>query len=277
MKPASFDLLQPINWKQALEGMREFEEDAQVLAGGQSLVAMLNMRIAKPKILIDINTIKEANTIISSKDTIEISALYRQLELEKRKETKNDLPLIYEALPYIGQQQHRARGTIVGSLCHADPSSELPLCFIALKGILKLNSYKNERLVKAEDFFLGPLLTSRKQNEIVTSVVIPKAKKNAGYAFNEISEKHGDFALASFAVIAEEKKIRLVVGGVCEIPTAIEWSTHDLKELKDLLNDFAWDLETITDQYTSARYKRDLIRHTGLNTIKSAIDRIILN
>jgi len=277
MKPASFDLLQPINWKQALDGMREFEEDAQVLAGGQSLVAMLNMRIAKPKILIDINTIKEANTIISSKDTIEISALYRQLELEKRKETKNDLPLIYEALPYIGQQQHRARGTIVGSLCHADPSSELPLCFIALKGILKLNSYKNERLVKAEDFFLGPLLTSRKQNEIVTSVVIPKAKKNAGYAFNEISEKHGDFALASFAVIAEEKKIRLVVGGVCEIPTAIEWSTHDLKELKDLLNDFAWDLETITDQYTSARYKRDLIRHTGLNTIKSAIDRIILN
>ena len=277
MKPASFDLLQPINWKQALDGMREFEEDAQVLAGGQSLVAMLNMRIAKPKILIDINTIKEANTIISSKDTIEISALYRQLELEKRKETKNDLPLIYEALPYIGQQQHRARGTIVGSLCHADPSSELPLCFIALKGILKLNSYKNERLVKAEDFFLGPLLTSRKQNEIVTSVVIPKAKKNAGYAFNEISEKHGDFALASFAVIAEEKKIRLVVGGVCEIPTAIEWSTHDLKELKDLLNDFAWDLETITDQYTSARYKRDLIRHTGLNTIKAAIDRIILN
>ena len=206
MKPASFDLLQPINWKQALDGMREFEEDAQILAGGQSLVAMLNMRIAKPKILIDINTIKEENTIISSKDTIEISALYRQLELEKRKETKNDLPLIYEALPYIGHQQHRARGTIVGSLCHADPSSELPLCFIALKGILKLNSYKNERLVKAKDFFLGPLLTSRKQNEIVTSVVIPKAKKNTGYAFNEISEKYGDFALASFAVIAEEKK-----------------------------------------------------------------------
>jgi 2-furoyl-CoA dehydrogenase FAD binding subunit len=277
MKPASFDLLQPINWKQALDGMKEFEEDAQILAGGQSLVAMLNMRIAKPKVLIDINTIKEENTIINSKDTIEISALYRQLELEKRKETKNDLPLIYEALPYIGHQQHRARGTIVGSLCHADPSSELPLCFIALKGILKLNSYKNERLVKAEDFFLGPLLTSRKQNEIVTSVVIPKAKKSTGYAFNEISEKYGDFALASFAVIAEEKKIRLVVGGVCEIPTAIEWSTHDLKELKDLLNDFAWDLETITDQYTSARYKRDLIRHTGLNTIKSAIDRIILN
>jgi len=78
-------------------------------------------------------------------------------------------------------------------------------------------------------------------------------------------------------VIAEEKKIRLVVGGVCEIPTAIEWSTHDLTELKDLLNDFAWDLETISDQYTSARYKRDLIRYTGLNTIKSAIDRIILN
>ena len=277
MKPASFDLLQPINWKQALDGMKEFEEDAQILAGGQSLVAMLNMRIAKPKVLIDINTIKEENTIISSKDTIEISALYRQLELEKRKETKNDLPLIYEALPYIGHQQHRSRGTIVGSLCHADPSSELPLCFIALKGILKLNSYKNERLVKAEDFFLGPLLTSRKQNEIVTSVVIPKAKKSTGYAFNEISEKYGDFALASFAVIAEEKKIRLVVGGVCEIPTAIEWSTHDLKELKDLLNDFAWNLETISDQYTSARYKRDLIRHTGLNTIKSAIDRIILN
>ena len=273
MKPSSFDLLQPETWYEALEGLNRYGEDSQILAGGQSLIAMLNMRIAKPKILIDINSIKNDVPIINNKFDIEISALYRQIELEKRIETKEEFPLLFECLPYVGHQQHRARGTVVGSLCHADPSSEIPLCFIALQGKLKLSSVFSQRIVNAEDFFLGPLLTSRKSNEIIKSIIIPKSKKNTGYAFKEISEKYGDFAMASFAVIAGENFIRFVVGGVSEKMTSIEWSTTDLNRIEDSLNDFAWDLNTTNDQYSTDRYKRDIVREIGLKTIKTALYR----
>ena len=273
MKPSSFDLLQPETWHEAIEGLNRYGEDAQILAGGQSLIAMLNMRIAKPKILIDINSIKNDVPIINNKFDIEISALYRQIELEKRIETKEEFPLLFECLPYVGHQQHRARGTVVGSLCHADPSSEIPLCFIALQGKLKLSSVFSQRIVNAEDFFLGPLLTSRKSNEIIKSIIIPKSKKNTGYAFKEISEKYGDFAMASFAVIAGENFIRFVVGGVSEKMTSIEWSTTDLNQIEHSLNDFAWDLNTTNDQYSTDRYKRDIVREIGLKTIKTALYR----
>ena len=273
MKPSSFDLLQPETWYEALEGLNRYGEDSQILAGGQSLIAMLNMRIAKPKILIDINSIKNDVRIINNKFDIEISALYRQIELEKRIETKEEFPLLFECLPYVGHQQHRARGTVVGSLCHADPSSEIPLCFIALQGKLKLSSVFSQRIVNAEDFFLGPLLTSRKSNEIIKSIIIPKSKKNTGYAFKEISEKYGDFAMASFAAIASENFIRFVVGGVCEQIKSIEWSTDNLNQIEDSLNDFAWDLNTTNDQYSTERYKRDIVRELGLQTIITALNR----
>jgi 2-furoyl-CoA dehydrogenase FAD binding subunit len=253
--------------------LQEYGEDAQILAGGQSLIAMLNMRIAKPKVLIDINSIEDDVPLIDNKTNIEISALFRQLQLENRIKTKEDLPLISECLPYIGHQQHRARGTIIGSLCHADPSSELPLCFIALKGQLKLNSLSTQRIINAEDFFLGPLLNSRNHNEVVKSVIIPKAKEQTGYAFKEISEKHGDFALASFAAIASHNNVRFVVGGVSDKITARDWITDDLNEIESLVNDFAWDIDTATDQYTTDRYKRDIIRNLGFETIKTAINR----
>ena len=273
MKPASFDLLQPESWQEVLNGLNDYGDDAQILAGGQSLIAMLNMRIAKPKILIDINSIKDDVPIIDNKSNIEVSALFRQLQLENRAHTKDELPLISECLPYIGHQQHRARGTVIGSLCHADPSSELPLCFIALKGQLKLKSLFSQRIINAEDFFVGPLLTSRNNNEVIKSVIIPKAKEKTGYAFKEISEKHGDFALASFAAIASHNHVRFVVGGVSDEITAIDWLTEDLNEIENLINDFVWDLNTSTDQYTSERYKRDIVRDLGFKTIKTAMNR----
>ena len=277
MKPSSFDLIRPENWGEALKVLKEYGDDAQIIAGGQSLIAMLNMRIAKPSILIDINSIKDGHRLISHNDTIEISALYTQLNLETRIETKEDLPLIAEALPYIGHQQHRARGTIVGSICHSDPSSELPLCILALKGVIKLNSFKGKRGVKAKDFFLGPLLNSKRQDEIVESVLIPKAQKFTGYAFNEISEKHGDFALASFAAIVNENNTRLAVGGVCEKPVVREWENTNIKDLSDLINEFAWDLEIISDQHSTDKYKRELIRNIGIETIRTAKRRLSIS
>lgn len=277
MKPSSFDLIRPESWEEATKVLKKYGDDAQIIAGGQSLIAMLNMRIAKPSILIDINFIKGGHELICNNDTIEISALYTQLNLETRIETKEDLPLIAEALPYIGHQQHRARGTIVGSICHSDPSSELPLCILALKGVLKLNSFKGKRTVKAKDFFLGPLLNSKRQDEIVQSVLIPKAKKYTGYAFNEVSEKHGDFALASFAAIVDQNNTRLAVGGVCEKPVVREWTNTNIKNLSNLINEFAWDLEIISDQHSTDKYKRALIRNIGIETIRTAKRRLSIS
>ena len=274
MKPASFDLFQPIDWSETLNVLKNYEKDAMILAGGQSLIAMMNMRIAKPKVLIDINSIEDDMKLIEHKETIEIGPLYRQLELEIRHKTKKDLPLIAQCLPFIGHQQHRARGTVIGSLCHADPSSEIPLCFLALQGKVKLRNYYSQRIINAEDFFLGPLLTSKKDNEIVASVIFPKVTKNTGYAFKEISQKYGDFAMASFAAIAKENHVRFVVGGVCDQLVPIEWHTNDLKEIKTNLNDFAWDLNTKTDQYASSRYKREIVRNLGFKTIELAIERM---
>ena len=277
MKPSSFDLIRTESWGEAINVLKEYGDDAQIIAGGQSLIAMLNMRIARPSILIDINSIEDGHRLISHNDTIEISALYTQLNLETRIETKEDLPLIAEALPYIGHQQHRARGTIVGSICHSDPSSELPLCILALQGVLNLNSFKGKRVVKAKDFFLGPLLNSKRQDEIVESVLIPKAQRFTGYAFNEISEKHGDFALASFAAIVNENNTRLAVGGVCEKPVVREWENTNIKDLSDLINEFAWDLEIISDQHSTDKYKRELIRNIGIETIRTAKRRLSIS
>ena len=277
MKPSSFDLIRTESWGEAINVLKEYGDDAQIIAGGQSLIAMLNMRIARPSILIDINSIKDGHRLISHNDTIEIGASYTQLNLETRIETKEDLPLIAEALPYIGHQQHRARGTIVGSICHSDPSSELPLCILALQGVLNLNSFKGKRVVKAKDFFLGPLLNSKRQDEIVESVLIPKAKKFTGYAFNEISEKHGDFALASFAAIVNENNTRLAVGGVCEKPVVREWENTNIKDLSDLINEFAWDLGIISDQNSTDKYKRELIRNIGIETIRTAKRRLSIS
>ena len=277
MKPSSFDLIRTESWGEAINVLKEYGDDAQIIAGGQSLIAMLNMRIARPSILIDINSIEDGHRLISHNNTIEIGASYTQLNLETRIETKEDLPLIAEALPYIGHQQHRARGTIVGSICHSDPSSELPLCILALQGVLNLNSFKGKRVVKAKDFFLGPLLNSKRQDEIVESVLIPKAQKFTGYAFNEVSEKHGDFALASFAAIVNENNTRLAVGGVCEKPVVREWENTNIRDLSDLINEFAWDLEIISDQHSTDKYKRELIRNIGIETIKTAKRRISIS
>ena len=115
------------------ENMEKYEaEKAQILAGGQSLISMLNMRIVNPEIIIDINFLKDVISLEKKDNTIEIGPLFRQLELENWSDLKSKLPLIYQSIPYVGQIQHRARGTVLGSICHGDPTSELPLCFLAL-------------------------------------------------------------------------------------------------------------------------------------------------
>ena len=275
MKPPPFNYCQPKNIDEVLSILNEFGDDAQILAGGQSILPMLNMRLIKPKIIIDINFIKDTSYIISKNKAIFIGPTYRQLDLEKRENSKIDLPLIFEAMPYIGHVQHRARGTIIGSICHGDPTSELPLCFLALEGKITLRSKFRKRQVNAIDFYMGPLITSRQSNELATEIEFPIRKKDTGYAFKETSEKFGDFAIASFAAITSKDKIRFAVGGVSYKPVVIEWKNNSNINLADKLNEFAWNIDISDNQHTSAIYKRDLIRKIGLWTINKSIERSI--
>lgn len=274
MKPAPFDLVIAESWEEALDEVAQCGPEAQILAGGQSLVAMLNMRLARPSVLIDINRIPNADRLERGRDSVRVGATTRQRNLEQWSECDAVLPLLAEALPHIGHVQTRARGTVCGSLCHADPSSELPLCLVALEGeVVLAKADKRQRTVVARDFFLGPLTTARQPDEIVIGAIYPTAKPGEGYAFSEIAERHGDFALAGFAAVAGQDFIRLAVGGVADRPVTRTWPTIDPDHLEDALNDFAWDLETVDDPHATARYRRDLVRYQGMETIRLALAR----
>jgi len=273
MKPPPFDLVVAESWDEALAATAEAGADAQVLAGGQSLMAMLNMRLARPEVLVDINRIPGADAIEVADGGIRIGATARQRTLELRPGTADHLPLVAEALPHVGHVQTRARGTVCGSLCHADPSAELPLCLLALEGSVELAGRRTRRTVAAEDFFAGVLTTARREDEIAVAARYPAARPGHGYAFAEISERHGDFALAAFAAVAGPGFVRLAVGAAADRPVARTWREIGTDALADALNDFAWDLGCHDDAHATARYRRDMVRRVGLRTIETALVR----
>ena len=275
MKPCNFEYAKCFTISDVTQILNEFGDKAQILAGGQSLVSMLNMRIVNPEIIVDINFLKDIISIEEKDDTIVIGPLYRQLELENWISLKTKLPLIDQAIHYVGHIQHRARGTVIGSICHGDPTSELPLCFLALNGKIHLKSKKGERTILADDFYLGPLLTLKNSNELAIKLELPIRKENVGYAFDEVSEKYSDYAISSFAVVSDNNKIRFALGGIPSKPTVIEWDMKNFEYIDDLLNDFAWMLNLEDDQHASAIYKRELIRKVGKKTILNSINNII--
>ena len=275
MKPCNFEYAKCFTISDVTQILNEFGDKAQILAGGQSLVSMLNMRIVNPEIIVDINFLEDIISIEEKDDTIVIGPLYRQLELENWISLKTKLPLIDQAIHYVGHIQHRARGTVIGSICHGDPTSELPLCFLALNGKIHLRSKKGERTISADDFYLGPLLTLKNSNELAIKLELPIRKENVGYAFDEVSEKYSDYAISSFAVVSDNNKIRFALGGIPSKPTVIEWDMKNFKFIDDLLNDFAWMLNLEDDQHASAIYKRELIRKVGKKTIINSINNII--
>lgn len=274
MKPAPFDFIAAQDWPEALESIAEYGDEASVIAGGQSLMAMLNMRLAKPSVLIDINSIKPAYEVQRDRDSVRFGAAVRQAALELGGNSADAHPLLSEAIKHVGHVQTRARGTICGSICHADPSSELPLCLVASAGTVELATKYTRREIAAVDFFRGPLTTMRRPDEIMVSVKFPKAQPGQAHAFKEIAERHGDFALASFAAIVSRGKTRLAVGAAADRPVARDWPTDSLSDLQDALNDFAWDLGGNEDHHASARYRRSLVRTVGLETIRAAQQRL---
>jgi 2-furoyl-CoA dehydrogenase FAD binding subunit len=268
MKPGVFDYMRASSRKEVLMLLAEYGNDARILAGGQSLMSVLNMRLAQPKLLIDINQVADLNFIERRKGYLAVGAAVRQAQLLTRATLTEEVPLLALAMPWIGHFQTRNRGTVCGSVAHADPSAELPLCLMTLEGEIVLESKNGSRTVKAVDFFQGILSTSKRPDELITEVRFPLRREGIAYRFQEVAMRHGDFAIVALAVAVGCEHAELGIGGVSDRPRR-----HRLKlgnSLKEELNAVAWLLDAQDDTHASAAYRRQLVRELGQRLVEGA-------
>lgn len=270
MKPARFDYLRADDVAEVHGALAEYGSDARVVAGGQSLLPMLSMRLVRPKVVVDIMHLPTLRRVAAKGDEIRIGAGVRQAELMQWADLSASLPLFKEALPWVGHAQTRSRGTVCGSVAHADPSAEIPLVLLALQGAVEMSSQRRRRVVAADAFFTGMMATGRSEDELIVSVTVPKRRAGYGYAFREFGRRHGDFAIVACAAICGPQDIRLAIGGVADRPLARDFPALDGSALDDALDGFAWELDARDDLHATARYRRDLVRQMGRATIEEA-------
>ena len=275
MKPQAFDYARPDSAEEAVAVLAEAGEDARILAGGQSLMAVLNLRLAQPSVLIDISRVPDLNYVGTSATHLAIGAAATQGSVEWRASLAQEVPLLVQAFPHISHFQIRNRGTVCGSVAHADPSAELPLILLALGGEVVLRSRRGKRTVAAEDFFQGMLMTARAADELVEEVRYPLAQPGVRYAFEEFSSRHGDFAVCAVAACVGPDGIRLAVGGIADRPRLRAWPRIDGADLDAAINDFAWELGAKDDHHASAKFRRQLVRHLGRTAIDKASDKAL--
>ena len=210
MKPPPFEYDDPETTDEALSLLNQYGDETKVLAGGQSLVPLLNFRLARPDRLIDINRVAELDYIREEDGTLRIGAMTRQATLERSDLAAAHCPLLIDGLHWVGHAQIRNRGTVGGSVAHADPAAELPVVCAALDATLHVRSSSGERAVAAEDFFVTHLTTAVEPTEILTEIELPVLTGRIGTAFVEFARRHGDFALGGAAVV-----LRLDDAGAC--------------------------------------------------------------
>jgi carbon-monoxide dehydrogenase medium subunit len=271
VKPPPFDYHAPESLAEALELLATLGDEAKVLAGGQSLVPLLNLRLARPANLVDINKLNALGEIGSLDGGLRIGALVRQRAAERSDLVRQRCPLLAEALPMIGHPQIRNRGTIGGSLAHADPASELPAVAAALDADLVVRSARGERVLKPDEFFVSYLTTSLAPDELLVELRLSAWPVGTGWAFMEISRRHGDFAMvgvASTLRLAPDGSIaaaRLAYTGVGEAPIRAHDAERKLVGQPALDSTFAAAAEAATavleppsDVHATAAYRRHI-------------------
>jgi 2-furoyl-CoA dehydrogenase FAD binding subunit len=270
MKPKPFDYVRPDSIDEAVAILAEHGDDARVLAGGQTLLAMLNLRVVEPAVLIDITRIPELGTIREVDGKIEVGAAVTQNALLAWPELAKKLPLLAAALPFVGHFQTRNKGTVCGSIAHADPTSEIPLSLAVLAGEVMLRSSKGARVLPAGEFQQGMLATARESEELIIAVRFPVVK--GGAAFREVARRHGDFAIVGVAALAESaNSIRLGIAGMADRPAVSRIKPNGAAGIRDAIERLAWELEGYEDLHASARMRRDLLRRIGPVVIEEAI------
>lgn len=198
MKPAPFEYLEPASLREALEALAA-NEDSKALAGGQSLVPLLNFRLARPELLVDLNGLGELAYLRREDGVLRIGAMTRQSTLERSSLVAREWPLLHRALEFVAHPQIRNRGTVGGSVAHADPAAELPIAFTTLDARFRAVSLRGERWIDARDFFVNQLTSSLEPDELLVEIAVEPLAARGGSAFVEYARRHGDFALGGCA------------------------------------------------------------------------------
>ena len=271
MKPRPFDYVRPDTVDEVIESLAEHGDDARVLAGGQTLLAMLNLRLVAPEVVVDITRIAGLDAIREVDGGIEVGAAVTQNRLLDWPALAQKLPLLAAALPFVGHFQTRNKGTVCGSVAHADPASEIPLALAVLDGEVVLRSTRGTRVLPAGEFQQGMLATARAPDELITAVRVPAAGSR-GVAFREVARRHGDFAIVAVAAAVESAgSIRIGVGGMTGCPAVRRIKRDGDGAAKDAIESIAWELEGYDDLHASARMRRDLLRRIGPVVVEEAI------
>ena len=276
MKPSVFSYVKPKTLSDALGLLSKHGEDAQILAGGQSLVPTLNMRLSSPDLLVDINGLDELSGVRLEGDHIRIGALTRHVDIENSSIIAEHCPLIALAMPHIAHPAIRNRGTFGGSIALADPAAELPACMCALEATIEVVGNGGTREIVAKDFFKGLYETELKNGEIVTAVTVPIVTPKTIIAFDELSRRHGDYAMAGLAVSAkmDDKKIETInicFFAISGTPILAEGAAKilnngiiDDNSLKKALEQLENDLDPLPDLYASSalkmHYSKELLK-----------------
>ena len=262
MKPAPFGFARARSVEHAIALLGE-HADARLLAGGQSLIATLNMRLSAPKLLIDINALDELKRISVAGDWLEIGALVRHVEAERSPEIARHAPLLSLALPHIAHPAIRNRGTLGGSIAYADPAAELPACLLALGGELVVANKAGRRTIKADEFFKGLFETALGPGDVLTAIRVPMTGADSRYGFAELARRHGDYALVGLAATARAggktlRDVRVAFFGVGATPIRARTAEAAVGLGTDPVAVLARDLDPEGDVQASAAAKKHL-------------------
>ena len=260
MKPAPFAYAKARSVAHAIELL--VDDDARLLAGGQSLIATLNMRLSHPALLVDINGVGGLDRIASNNGHIEIGALVRHAQAERSSELARRAPLIALAMPHIGHPAIRNRGTIGGSVAFADPAAELPACVLALGGEMTIAGPQGSRIVRADDFFKGLFETALTARDVLTAIRIPAAGADTRVGFAEFARRHGDYAMVGLAACARAdgqhlRDLRLAYFGVGSTPVRAHHAEQALtdRDIDAAVHALAQDLNPPDDVQASGAVK----------------------
>ncbi|HEU4514680.1 MAG TPA: FAD binding domain-containing protein [Nocardioidaceae bacterium] len=283
MKPAPFSYIRPAGLGEALAAL-EADPHAKVLAGGQSLIPLLSMRLAAPTALVDINGLGELAYVRTDENGVYVGALARHAEVERDPDARRVQPLLSQALRMVAHPTIRNRGTTVGSLVHADASAEMPVVLRLLGGSVTAASSSGTRTIEAADLYVGPLETTLRHDEIATQAWFPALPEHAGVAFDEIARRHGDYALCGVASLVQTDpsgvptSVRAGYLSVSELPTVVDLtSVFGGEDPTDAELDAAADLaaeqlDPETDIHATADYRRHLARVLTRRVVRRAFE-----
>ncbi len=281
MKPAPFDYVRPASLAEVCEILAA-DEDARIIAGGQTLIPMLAMRLARPAKLVDILRLKELHGIRTEEDAVVIGAVTRQVEVERSDIVRRSLPLLTKALPWVGHPPTRNRGTVGGSIANADPSAEIPLVAVTLGAEIEIANPADRMRMPADEFFIGPMLTSVMPGDCVCAVRFPVwTHKRVGTGFHEVSARQSDFAfVAAAAQVALDDAGRCVeatlgLGGVGDRAIRIDVAPligeiPARAAITEIVRAASADLEASSDLHATADYRRRVAVTLGTRALEDA-------